>query len=158
MRSPLAEVTLLLLLLLGVFSSVARGWIVVVKRRGRGRGGAVGARPRRTITTALEAAGGFGGGGGGGAAAAANKKKKRDVARLKPKQQWDRYDKKLKKFKAVPVAVRVRGGDGEEEDWLEVGNVKSEGDRYSAQAVSRQRALIAEVRVVNEMLERKKES
>lgn len=101
--------------------------------------------------------GGFGGSGGG---SAADKKSKKASAggdsgnsgdaKLKPKQQWDRY-LDLKKETKIRVAVRCKTtttdeGEGEEEEWLEVGRVKSKEDKYTELAVVRQRAIIAEVR------------
>jgi hypothetical protein len=61
-------------------------------------------------------------------------------AKLKPKQQWDRY-LDLKESVAVPAGVRVA------QDWLEVGHVKSKESVTTALAVARQRALIVEVRI-----------
>lgn len=64
----------------------------------------------------------------------------------------------MKRETAVRVAVRTTstedGGDGDDgnddnddaEEWLEVGNVKSVDSQYTALAVARQRALIADVR------------
>lgn len=100
--------------------------------------------------------GGFGGSGGG---SAADKKSKKASAggdsgnsgdaKLKPKQQWDRY-LDLKKETKIRVAVRCKTtttDEGEEEEeWLEVGRVKSKEDKYTELAVVRQRAIIAEVR------------
>lgn len=60
--------------------------------------------------------------------------------KVKPKHQWDRY-LDLKGQAKFPVAVRVEG-DGN--DWLEVGNVRSRDDAYTELAVARQRALVAE--------------
>lgn len=77
---------------------------------------------------------GFGGGGG-------DKKKKKE-AKIKPKQQWDRYTGDLKKDKPFRVAVKAEGKANDQ--WLEVGNVKSKGGEYTKAAVARQRALIAE--------------
>ena len=76
---------------------------------------------------------GFGGG---------DPKKKKEI-KLKPKQQWDRYEKDLKKQKQYRVAVKAEGKDSDE--WLEVGNVRSKDGAYTKAAVARQRALIAEV-------------
>lgn len=78
--------------------------------------------------------GGFGAGGAGG-------KKKKD-SKLKPKQQWDRYTE-LKKSTQYRVAVQV------EDEWLEVGSVKSQEDKFTEVAVAKQRKLIAEVRLVD---------
>lgn len=69
-------------------------------------------------------------------------KKKKEI-KLKPKQQWDRYEKELKKQKQYRVAVKAEGKDSDE--WLEVGNVRSKDGAYTKAAVARQRALIAEV-------------
>jgi hypothetical protein len=93
--------------------------------------------------------GGFGGGGGSPAdSAGAGKNKRKGQSNkppsLKPKQQWDRYAE-FKKEDKVRVAVRCRG-EGESEEWLEVGRVKSKGNEYTEVAVAVQRALIAEVR------------
>mmetsp|Transcript_29298 Transcript_29298/g.61306 ORF Transcript_29298/g.61306 Transcript_29298/m.61306 type:complete len:218 (-) Transcript_29298:506-1159(-) len=76
---------------------------------------------------------GFGGSGG-------DAKKKKET-KLKPKQQWDRF-LEMKNEQKFRVAVRVT--DDEEEEWLEVGNVRSKGDKYTAAAVFRQRALVVE--------------
>lgn len=70
--------------------------------------------------------------------------KKKKEPKIKPKQQWDRYTGDLKKEKPFRVAVKAEGKDNDE--WLEVGNVKSKGGEYTKAAVARQRALIAEVR------------
>lgn len=79
----------------------------------------------------------------GGAGAASKKKKKSGggpkLPKLKAKSQWDRY-KDLKKYKPVTVGVRIQG----EEEWMEVGRVRSANDEYTEVAVARQRALIAE--------------
>ena len=88
----------------------------------------------KTSSTALCA--GFGGGD--------KKKKKRTIVKLKPKSQWDRF-LDMKGAQRVRVAVRVMNND-DDNDWLEVGNVKSQDNQYTALAVARQRALIAEVR------------
>ena len=58
---------------------------------------------------------------------------------MKPKQQWDRFAA-LKKETSVLVAVRVVG----EEDWLEVGRVKSKDNANIDVAVAKQRVIIAE--------------
>ena len=79
-------------------------------------------------------AGGFGGGGG------ATKKSKQTI-KLKPKAQWDRFNA-LKGATRFRVAVSANGAD-----WLEVGNVKSKDDAYTALAVARQRSLIVDVSV-----------
>lgn len=76
------------------------------------------------------------GGGGGGSGSPS----------LKPKQQWDRYIA-FKKEDKVRVAVRCKG-DGESDEWLEVGRVKSKDNAYTEVAVAIQRAIIAEVRNV----------
>jgi hypothetical protein len=60
--------------------------------------------------------------------------------KIKPKQQWDRY-LDLKKEDKSPVAVRVIG----EDEWLEVGSIKSKENSYTELSVARQRALIADV-------------
>jgi hypothetical protein len=60
--------------------------------------------------------------------------------KIKPKQQWDRF-LNLKKEDKFPVAVRVVG----EEEWSEVGSVKSKENSYTELSVARQRALIADV-------------
>ena len=98
---------------------------------------------------------GFGGGGGGGATSkkkggGKNRPKKNKTppvtAGYKPKQQWDRYSD-LKRETKIRVAVRILDDDGDEEnnDWLEVGRIKSKENSYTAIAVALQRALIAEV-------------
>ncbi|KAL3909616.1 MAG: hypothetical protein SGARI_002516 [Bacillariaceae sp.] len=90
-------------------------------------------------------AGGFGGGGKSGG----DKKKKSSgasdnkEAKLKPKQQWDRYSA----FKKEPkIRVGVRSKEDESDEWLEVGRVRSKDNQYTELAVARQRAIIAEVR------------
>jgi hypothetical protein len=90
--------------------------------------------------------------------------KKTKAAKLKPKQQWDRYGE-LKNSEKVRVAVRVIGSaqpaspstmeandvdvDGDVDvdaklKWLEVGSVKSKNDAYTEAAIIRHRLLIAE--------------
>lgn len=81
-------------------------------------------------------AGGFGGGGAKG-----KKAKKAKEIKLKPKQQWDRYQE-FKRENKVRVAVKCEDSD----EWLEVGRVKSKDNANTVIAVARQRALIAEVR------------
>lgn len=71
-------------------------------------------------------------------------KKKKNVnkeAKLKPKQQWDRYAN-FKREPKIQVGVRIKEDDSEE--WLEVGRVKSQDSQYTEAAVFRQRAIIAE--------------
>lgn len=78
---------------------------------------------------------------GGGFGGNSRKQPSKKEVKLKPKQQWDRFGElKTEKYR---VAVRVDNGD-----WLEVGAVKSQAAVTTAQAVARQRALIAEVRSV----------
>eukprot|EP00977_Amphora_coffeiformis_P028468 scaffold35293_cov260-Amphora_coffeaeformis.AAC.4 len=95
-----------------------------------------------TSTTALQAGGGFGGGGG------SKKKSSSSEAKLKPKAQWDRFLEMKKGATRIRVAVKTTSNDNdsndEEGEWLEVGHVKSAEDKYTALAVARQRALIAE--------------
>ena len=84
---------------------------------------------------------GFGGSGG----SSSTKKKKKNVVKLpklKAKSQWDRYND-MKQCKKITVGVRIVG-EGEDEDWMEVGRVRSLNDEYTEVAVARQRALIAE--------------
>ncbi|KAL7570017.1 hypothetical protein ACA910_017061 [Epithemia clementina (nom. ined.)] len=83
----------------------------------------------RNREATLYAFGGFGGTG--------DKQKKE--AKLKPKQQWDRF-LDLKKENKIRVAVRV----SEDGEWLEVGNVRSKESKYTEYALAKQRALIAE--------------
>ena len=71
-------------------------------------------------------------------------------SKLKPMQQWNRY-KDLKGEPKIRVGVRIIGDD-ENKDWLEVGRVKSKGSKYTEMAVFRQRAIIAEVSVVDDHL------
>ena len=71
----------------------------------------------------------------------ANKK----MAKLKPKAQWDRFlGMKGAESTRIRVAVRtVNNSEEEEEDeWLQVGHVKSVNNAYTELAVARQRALI----------------
>jgi Family of unknown function (DUF6523) len=74
----------------------------------------------------------------GFASADGDNKKKKEM-KLKPKQQWDRFAS-LKKETSVLVAVRVVG----QEDWLEVGRVKSKDNASIEAAVAKQRVIIAE--------------
>ena len=69
-------------------------------------------------------------------------------SKLKPMQQWNRY-KDLKGAPKIRVGVRIIGDD-ENKDWLEVGRVKSKESKYTEMAVFRQRAIIAEVSVVDD--------
>ena len=71
---------------------------------------------------------------------ASDSKSKKKEAKLKPKQMWDRY-LDLKKEDKVPVGVRVN------DEWFDVGAVKSKNNKYTEIAVARQRGLLAEVRV-----------
>ena len=70
------------------------------------------------------------------------KKKKNAETKLKPKQQWDRYAE-FKREPKVQVAIRVK--EDESDEWLAVGRVKSKDSKYTAAAVFRQRAIIADV-------------
>jgi hypothetical protein len=72
--------------------------------------------------------------------------KKTKEAKLKPKQQWDRYSNDLKKLTKFRVAVKA--GDSDSAEWLEVGCVKSVENAYTEYAVAKQRSLIIEVRFV----------
>jgi len=76
-------------------------------------------------------------------------KQKKEI-KLKPKQQWDRF-LGLKTEKKIRVAVRVAeddtasaADDGDDSEWLPVGNVKSKGNQYTDFALFRQRPLVAE--------------
>mmetsp|Transcript_2158 Transcript_2158/g.3106 ORF Transcript_2158/g.3106 Transcript_2158/m.3106 type:complete len:196 (+) Transcript_2158:153-740(+) len=69
-----------------------------------------------------------------------NSPKKVKDLKLKPKQQWDRYNS-MKNETALRVGVRVQTTDSE---WLEVGRVKSKGNKSPEVAVAKQRVLIAE--------------
>ena len=84
---------------------------------------------------------GFGGGSSSSSNTAPQKSKE---IKLKPKQQWDRYLGVLKKETAFKVAVKPV----DTTEWLEVGAVKSQGSDQTELAVARQRALIAEVRLL----------
>ena len=75
----------------------------------------------------------------GFASADGDSNKKKKEMKLKPKQQWDRFAS-LKKETSVLVAVRVVG----QEDWLEVGRVKSKDNASIEAAVAKQRVIIAE--------------
>lgn len=92
-----------------------------------------------TTATCLYA-GGFGGG-GMAKKAAGKKKDKSKEAKLKPKQQWDRYSE-FKRESKIQVAVRIKEGGSDE--WLVVGRVKSKDNEHTEAAVFRQRAIIAE--------------
>jgi hypothetical protein len=109
----------------------------------------------RTFTSSRLFGGGFGGkttstttsaSGGGGSSSSGKgedkKKKKEGMVKLKPKQQWDRY----LSFKNEPkIRVAVRLVDDENDEWLEVGRVRTTMDQLTELAVARQRAIIAEV-------------
>ena len=69
-------------------------------------------------------------------------------SKLKPMQQWNRY-KDLKGEPKIRVGVRIIGDD-DNKDWLEVGRIKSKESKYTEMAVFRQRAIIAEVSVVDD--------
>jgi len=82
----------------------------------------------------------------GGSSSSSKKKGKRDkktTVVLKPKQQWDRF-LSWKKSTSVMVAVRVANDDSTLGQWLEVGKIKSEDDKYTEIAVVSQRGIIAE--------------
>ena len=81
-------------------------------------------------------------GAGFGDSASSNKKE----AKLKPKQQWDRYVA-LKKEPSVAVGVKVVSAASETDAWLEVGAVKRQAEISIEVAVARQRALLVEVRL-----------
>jgi hypothetical protein len=99
-----------------------------------------------TTTSSLQMAG-FG--------AAPKKGDQKKTKELKPKQQWDRYSA-LKTAEAFAVAVRVvdstsaasesssTPASDEMEGWMQVGYVRSKGNVYTGEAVTRQRLLIAE--------------
>ena len=85
---------------------------------------------------------------GGGSNNNQKKKKKSSStgadAKLKPKQQWDRYSE-LKRENKIRVGVRIVGEENDKHDeWLEVGRIKSKENKYTEMAVYRQRAIIAE--------------
>ena len=63
---------------------------------------------------------------------------------LKPKGQWDRYAK-MKKANGVRVACRVVAKEDDNQDWYEVGRIKSEENEFTEMAVMTQRGIIAEV-------------
>ena len=69
-------------------------------------------------------------------------KKKQKETKLKPKQQWDRF---LAMKKSTKYNVAVRDSNDAESEWLAVGTVKSQDNKYTEIAVARQRALIADV-------------
>lgn len=89
---------------------------------------------RRGVDLVVVRAGGFGGGGDG-------KKKAKKLVKLKPKSQWDRF---VGMKGASRIRVAVRTTNAEDSEWLQVGHIKSVDDAYTALAVARQRALIAE--------------
>jgi hypothetical protein len=93
-----------------------------------------------TTTSSLQMAG-FG--------AAPKKGDTKKTKELKPKQQWDRYSA-LKTAEAFAVAVRVVDSTSDssatpasEMEWMQVGFVRSKGNVYTGEAVTRQRLLIA---------------
>jgi hypothetical protein len=73
--------------------------------------------------------------------------KKKD-AKLKPKQQWDRYtsaDLKGSEIFRAGVKIIDRSDAGEAGvEWMQAGWVRSKGDAYTEAAVIRQKALIAD--------------
>jgi hypothetical protein len=82
---------------------------------------------------------------GGGKKGEDQKKKKDVLIKLKPKQQWDRY-LSFKNEPKIRVAVRVMGDDDMlDDEWLEVGRVRTTKKELTKLAVARQRAIIAEV-------------
>jgi len=104
--------------------------------------------------TALGAGGGFGGGDKKGKDKR-NKKalsSQRSDVKLKPKAQWDRFLDMKRGATRIRVAVKsINNNDNDgtppgnvDGEWLEVGHIKSVDDAYTAMAVARQRALIAE--------------
>jgi len=106
--------------------------------------------PQRTIPSSSSSktllfAGGFGGGGGASTKNKVDKKSSasKQIIKLKPKQQWDRY-LAMKGTKKIPVGIRMK--EDETEDWIQVGYVRSKDDAYTEVSVAMQRALIAEVR------------
>jgi hypothetical protein len=104
----------------------------------------------RTFTSSRLFGGGFGGktsstttsASGSGGKGEDKKKKKEGMVKLKPKQQWDRY-LSFKNEPKIRVAVRVVEDDNDE--WLEVGRVRTTMNQLTELAVARQRAIIAEV-------------
>lgn len=68
-------------------------------------------------------------------------KKKKKEQKLKPKQQWDRY---ISLKKETMVRVAVQGEEDDNNDWLEVGRVKSKDNANTEIAVAKQRVIIAE--------------
>ena len=85
-----------------------------------------------SIQTQLSMAG-FGGG-GGGATSKKNKKAAKPLPKLKAKTQWDRYAD-LKQCKKIIVGVKLLSGSDDDE-WLEVGKVRSENDEHTLQNYS----------------------
>jgi hypothetical protein len=87
-------------------------------------------------------------GGYGSAGVDKSPKKKgttKESSKLKPKQQWGRYQD-MKGETKIRVAIRCKEDDDESsKEWLEVGLIKSKESQYTVVAVARQRALIAEV-------------
>jgi hypothetical protein len=102
----------------------------------------------RKSSTALSMAG-FGGASSSSTSKKQDKKgsgsSKQLVPKLRPKSQWDRY-LDMKQCKKFTVGVRIKGDDESSSDnnWIEVGRVRSEGDGHLEVAVARQRELIAE--------------
>lgn len=63
-------------------------------------------------------------------------------------EPWNRYAE-LKQCQKFTVGVRMKGDGEDNGDWMEVGRVRSENDEFTEIAVARQRALIAEVRIIS---------
>ena len=93
------------------------------------------------VSTTSLCAGGFGGGMGKKSDKKKNKNANKEI-KLKPKQQWDRYAN-FKREPKIQVGVRIQEGDSNE--WLEVGRIKSKDSLYTEAAVFRQRGIIAGV-------------
>jgi hypothetical protein len=82
----------------------------------------------------------------------ANKKQKKDtVKKLKPKQQWDRYTNDLNESDRVRVAVRVvestfpsSTASTTDDEWYQVGAVKSKDNAFTEAAVICQRAIMVQ--------------
>jgi hypothetical protein len=132
------------MLLLGLSSSVTA--FMMIPRTATTKTTIASSSPvSRASSSRLFLAGGFGGSAGGD-----KKKKAATNTKLKPKQQWDRY-LALKKESKIRVAVRCVVDDSSSdvtEEWLEVGRVRTQDDKYTESAVARQRALIAEVSAI----------
>jgi hypothetical protein len=154
MRQPSLSISLLTLFWVIVTVTKVHAWVVVPRPLSLSLSPRSQSHSQFTVTTALNA-GGFGGGAagagaGGGSQAKTKAKVKVNTLKLKPKAQWDRFLNMKGAATRIRVAVAQTDDSGEQEQpnqdqqWMEVGHIKSKEDAYTALAVARQRALIVD--------------